>query len=36
MWKKFQKFPPYRMEDIRVLSDKLPFCGPAKVQAPAL
>jgi len=39
MWKKFQKFPPCRLQDIRIISissDKNHFFGLAKNMATAL
>jgi len=36
MWKEIQKFPPCRLQDIDVWSDKNPFFGPAKIQAAEL
>jgi len=30
MWKKLKKFPPSRLQDISIGSDKNPFFAPAK------
>jgi len=35
MWKKIQNFPPCRLQDISVYSDKNPFSALAKNQAAA-